>query len=134
MPVQVKWAGADEQRASSGLDHRREAGIEFAFVDGFHDQDLPPESTCRRFYGSQIRDVRVHQRSDNGRLWNQLMQQFKSLRLQSSAVKAYAGNVAARSIQAVDVAVFYRISPSDKHNGYCCSRGFRRRQSRTADN
>src|SRR5215813_2064862 len=140
MSVEVKWAGANKQRPSSGLDDRREGGIEFAFIDGSHDQDLPPESTCRRFYGAQIglrlQDVRVHQRSDNRRLWNQLMQQFKPLRLQSSTVKAYAGNVAARPIQAGDVAVFYRISPSDKDNGYRCGRGFRRHQDqgRIADN
>jgi hypothetical protein len=104
----VKRTTADQQRASAGLDDRREGSIDFAFCSGFHDQDLPPERAGRHLHVPQQRldvsIVRIPQQGDDGRLGKQLMQQFQPLCVHKVRGIAHAGDVAARPVEAGDEA------------------------------
>jgi hypothetical protein len=114
-PGGVKRTSTDEQRTSAGLEDRCEGGIDFVFGSGVHDQDLPPERARRRFQ-VPILGVRIHQRSDDSSLGNQLMQQFQAPWVQRAGGKAYASNVAARPVDAGDEAGFDRIGAADKND------------------
>src|SRR5262249_34051578 len=94
-----KFTASDKKRASARLQDRCEGGIDFGFICGPHDLDLPTETASRCAHILELslkcRAVRVQQHRDKGRLRKELMQQFKALFVERRSGKTDAGDVPA---------------------------------------
>ena len=130
----ISRTSADEQQADSRPDHRYEGNVDLGFAPGFCHQNLPAKGASRRLHVAQlalrIGRMGIRQHSDDGRLRNQLIQQFQALWIQRGRGKAHAGDVADRPIETGDVAGFDRIATGDKNDRNRGGRGPDRREYR----
>jgi hypothetical protein len=133
--IEVDRATADKQRAGARLDNRREGGIEFTFICGFHDQDFATDgATCRRHLSQldlDFRFVRVHQHRNDGGLGNQFVHEPQLLRHQVNREEGHARDVAPGPVEAGDEASSDRIvaDHEDDRRRRGCGLGRRRRKT-----
>src|SRR5262249_6508678 len=79
-----------------------------------------------------IREIRIHEHSDYGGVWNQLAQQFQSLCPEITEVDVYTGGVTPWPTQAVDESNRDRVSGRSKYNRNRRGRSLGRQRRRSA--
>src|SRR5262245_42321175 len=132
-PAGKERIGTNKKRAGAPLPHGGEGGVDLARRAGIENEQLPAKGArglqrvASRARG--FRKFRIHQQRDHRSIGNELVQQPQRLACDLAVEPAHAGDVAARPVEARDVALLDRVACSREHDrnslGRCHSRQYR---------
>src|ERR1700722_5234709 len=131
---------AHQQRIRSSLSERRKCLIDFTVAARIQDNDVPPDRAGSILDLTNLHftnlTARVHEKSNQARLGNQLAQQVKPLRPERGGEHVEARDIATWPIVALDQAILNRIATAhenDRNCGRCRLRRPRRLWSASRD-
>jgi hypothetical protein len=135
-PIIEKWIGSNYKRVDLLLTDGCENSLEVAFSAGIEDTYLTPERAHCRLQFRQLRlcdwVIRIYEHSDDSGCGNQLEQKLQPLCHGLGSDQRYAGDIAARSIEAGDEPETYGVAADHEHDRNGRSRRLCRADRRSA--
>src|SRR5262249_17920796 len=116
-----KWTATDKKRANALLPHGGKRGVDLARRAGIEVQQLLAEAarSLMRFalHARGFGKVRIKQLCDNRSVGNEFVQQPKPLAGEQVTEPAHSRDIAARPVEATDIALLDGVATSGEHNG-----------------